>query len=68
MTLEEIENYIKVIEINPNSRYVLVVSRASGLSPRDLQTIQLDEKFIDTIMLVSGRPNDVIESFPLTKN
>lgn len=68
MTLEDIENYIKVIEVNPKSKYLLVVSKAAGIPASDLYGLKLNEQFIDTVMLVSGRPKDMIESFPLTKN
>jgi len=63
----EITNFIEAIEVNPNSKYLLVISKRSGLRPVEVAKIKLNESFLDTIVMVDGNPRDGIISIPITK-
>lgn len=67
MKKEDIEQYIKVLTVDPNSKYILFISRLSGLRKAEVAQLKLNENFIDEILLVDGNVNDVVVSIPITK-
>ena len=60
MKREDIEKYVKVIELRPEAKYILIVSRDSGLRAEDLQKLKLNDQFLDEMLLIEGNPNEVI--------
>ena len=62
-----IEQYIKVLKIDPKAKYMLIVSSSSGLSREDLVRLKLNDNFQDEILLVHGNPNKLIRQIKITK-
>ncbi len=64
MTKEDIEQYVKVIEIKPDSKYMLVVSLDSGMSAENMASLKLPDNFTEQSLLLRGNINDVIKVIP----
>ncbi len=67
MTVKDAEQYIKVLRLSPDSKYLLVISTDSGLTPKDVQKLRLNDSFLDEIIFVRGNLDQVIRALPTTK-
>lgn len=67
MNTKDIEKYIKVIKLDPNAKYILCVSKDSGISLSELCRVKLNEQFLDEVFLLEGNLDQVIKVIPTTK-
>jgi|GEM_PF-4989569 hypothetical protein len=67
MKKEDVEKYVKVLKLDPEAKYMLVISKDSGLTPEDCQQLKLDSTFIDEMLMIEGNPYESIRQIEITK-
>lgn len=57
MQKTDIEDYVKALEIKPDSKYLLVVSDKTYVKPEELARLQLPHQIHAEILLIHGDPS-----------
>lgn len=67
MKREDVEKYLRVLKLDPAAKYMLIVSKDSGLHGEDLERLKLSDQFLDEILLIEGDVVRMVEHIQITK-
>ncbi len=65
--MKELESYIRLLKLDPDAKYMLIVSRDSGLSYEDLCSLKLADQFVDEILFIQGNVHELVRHVQITK-
>lgn len=60
MNKKEIEQYIQVLSLDKDKRYIMIISHMSGFSNIDARNLTLPDNFHKQIIMVDGSVKDAI--------
>lgn len=63
---DELQKYIKTLHISKDCNYLIFIGQGSGLTGKDLRTLQNERADVIFIML-HGNPNELVKTVEIPK-